>query len=188
MKNPFKKQIALLFLLTTCFVNSSQAGEAVAWLQREPKSFDECILQNMKGVTSDRAATFIRLACKEKFPNKQNQLFGEPYVPPQPIPFERLHPSLKVLSGKFTKNRHGLGVLRLHAQNNTRHACPEIRLFYEPSASKCSARPPDEMIKGPIGKVVSGSTDPKSQFFVDFDSSHILAHEICYIAYCYGYK
>jgi hypothetical protein len=33
-----------------------------------PNNYEECILENMKGVTSDQAAHAIRNACREKFP------------------------------------------------------------------------------------------------------------------------
>lgn len=34
----------------------------------EPRTFDDCILKNMKGVTSDHAAVLINRSCREKFP------------------------------------------------------------------------------------------------------------------------
>ena len=36
-----------------------------------PSDFNECILESMKGVTSDAAAHAIRRACWEKFPKKK---------------------------------------------------------------------------------------------------------------------
>lgn len=36
-----------------------------------PKDFGDCVLQNMKGVTSDTAAEIVRYECNEKF-NKRN--------------------------------------------------------------------------------------------------------------------
>ena len=33
-----------------------------------PKTFEDCILKNMRGITSDVAAVNIRSSCKEKFP------------------------------------------------------------------------------------------------------------------------
>lgn len=35
-----------------------------------PATFEDCILENMKGVTSDFAARAIQSACREKFPAK----------------------------------------------------------------------------------------------------------------------
>ncbi len=53
-------------LVFTCFSFVSES--ALAWSIFEPKSFDDCILKNMKGVTSDDAAVQIRVACMNKFP------------------------------------------------------------------------------------------------------------------------
>jgi hypothetical protein len=35
----------------------------------QPKSFDDCILKHMVGVTSDNAARLINQSCREKFPD-----------------------------------------------------------------------------------------------------------------------
>ena len=34
---------------------------------RKPESYEDCIVENMKGINSDVAAYSIRAACKEKF-------------------------------------------------------------------------------------------------------------------------
>lgn len=54
-----KKILVLLLLMVSnsCF----------AWGLFGPKDFDECILEHMKGVTSDSAARQIRRACRAKF-------------------------------------------------------------------------------------------------------------------------
>jgi len=52
----------ILILLIALFPCNGVAG----WLG--PSNYDECILQNMKGVTSERAATAIVGACRRKFP------------------------------------------------------------------------------------------------------------------------
>ena len=44
------------------------SNSCFAWSLLEPKDFDECILENMKGVTSDVAAHQIRKSCRSKFP------------------------------------------------------------------------------------------------------------------------
>jgi hypothetical protein len=49
----------------------TQAAEAQGSLDRlrgESRSFDECLLQNMRGVTSDEAARAISFACRNKHP------------------------------------------------------------------------------------------------------------------------
>ncbi len=38
-----------------------------------PSSFDDCVLESMKGVTSDIAARAIYQSCREKFPEKKVQ-------------------------------------------------------------------------------------------------------------------
>ena len=35
---------------------------------RDPNSYDDCVLESMKGVSSDVAAAAIRKACRAKFP------------------------------------------------------------------------------------------------------------------------
>ncbi|MCU7961181.1 MULTISPECIES: hypothetical protein [unclassified Shewanella] len=39
-----------------------------------PKNYDECILDGMKGVTSDKAAAFIAISCRNQFPSTINFL------------------------------------------------------------------------------------------------------------------
>lgn len=46
---------------------------AFAWNPFGPKNFEDCVLQNMKGVTSDAAAAHIRMACIKKFPRQPEQ-------------------------------------------------------------------------------------------------------------------
>lgn len=46
---------------------------AGAWNLFGPKNFDECVLENMKGVTSDTAATTIYAACDSKFSEKSEK-------------------------------------------------------------------------------------------------------------------
>lgn len=43
---------------------------ANAWNLFGPKNYDDCILEGMKGVTSDLAARNIMNSCREKFPSK----------------------------------------------------------------------------------------------------------------------
>lgn len=176
-------------IFATCFASSSEAGGILDWFQREPKNFDECILQNMRGVTSDKAAIFIRSACREKFP--EEKIFVPQPIPSKPrnLSLERLSPSLKVISTDWIKNNIGMQFLRVHAQNNTGSTCAEIRFYYEPTDSECTDKAADDLVKGPLGEVVSGTTTPKSQFFVIFPANQIIAPKrMCYIVYCYGYK
>ncbi len=54
---------SLVILLST----ESSAG----WFG--PSNQAECILESMKGVTSDRAATLVARSCREKFPDKPKE-------------------------------------------------------------------------------------------------------------------
>jgi hypothetical protein len=40
-----------------------------------PSNYEECILKNMKGVTSDKAVLEIRKACRAKFPRKVEEKY-----------------------------------------------------------------------------------------------------------------
>ena len=42
-----------------------------------PNNYEECILENMKGVTSDEAAREIKRACRSKFPHKTVKDFSD---------------------------------------------------------------------------------------------------------------
>ncbi|MGZ8946931.1 MAG: surface-adhesin E family protein [Methylococcaceae bacterium] len=53
--------LLLLFIPTSCF----------AWSLFEPKNIEDCILENMKGVSSDTAAQMIYKMCAEKFKDKE---------------------------------------------------------------------------------------------------------------------
>lgn len=46
-------------------------NSASAWTLFGPRSLEDCILENMKGVTSDDAALQIRVACMQKFPGDE---------------------------------------------------------------------------------------------------------------------
>jgi hypothetical protein len=61
--------IKILPIALTIFFST----DALAWSIFEPKNFDECILENMKGVTSDIAANAIGKSCAAKYPKKTEQ-------------------------------------------------------------------------------------------------------------------
>jgi len=48
------------------------SANTYAWSLFGPKTYEECILQNMKGVTSDSAALQIKSACAVKFSNEKD--------------------------------------------------------------------------------------------------------------------
>jgi len=62
MKN---RRILSVFVFACLFSSGTYAG----WLGG-PSDYDECILEGMKGVTSDVAARLIRQSCQKKFPQK----------------------------------------------------------------------------------------------------------------------
>ncbi len=58
------KKLTLLFLLMV-------SNSSFAWSVFGPKDYDECILQNMKGVNTDVGAKLINKSCSEKFKEKE---------------------------------------------------------------------------------------------------------------------
>ncbi|RZB30376.1 MAG: hypothetical protein SRB1_02656 [Desulfobacteraceae bacterium Eth-SRB1] len=56
------KQVLTVALCLALILVASQGG----WFG--PNDYDECILESMKGVTSDVAARLIRRSCRDKFP------------------------------------------------------------------------------------------------------------------------
>jgi hypothetical protein len=59
--------LAIRILISVISVFSTNAH---SWSPFGPNNFDDCIIQNMKGVTSNTAAAAIRMACRQKFPEK----------------------------------------------------------------------------------------------------------------------
>lgn len=51
-----------------------QSGISNAWTLFGPKDYDECILQGMRGVTSDTAAAHIARSCRAKFPAAEQEV------------------------------------------------------------------------------------------------------------------
>jgi hypothetical protein len=60
MKGPY---LTLILLTTLCLYLSA--------CDKEPETYDDCILQSMKGVQSDRAARAIEASCSEKTIHKR---------------------------------------------------------------------------------------------------------------------
>ena len=63
--------IRMLFILLTLLLPITSFG---GWFG-SPGDYEECILDAMKGVTSDKAAQEIKHACKKKFPAKRIVLY-----------------------------------------------------------------------------------------------------------------
>ncbi|WP_126445461.1 hypothetical protein [Sulfuricystis multivorans] len=57
-----------LNLLLLISLLSVPAASFAGWFG--PSNYDECILESMKGVTSDVAARMVARSCREKFPDK----------------------------------------------------------------------------------------------------------------------
>jgi len=53
--------MVMFFGLSDCF----------AWSLFGPRSYDDCILENMKGVTNKEASLQIQIACESKFPGDE---------------------------------------------------------------------------------------------------------------------
>jgi hypothetical protein len=56
-----KLTVLILYLVST---------NVFAWNILGPKNYDECILENMRGVTSDIGARLVEKSCREKFKEK----------------------------------------------------------------------------------------------------------------------
>lgn len=65
-----------------------------------PKNYEECILDNMKGITSNQAARLINKACREKFP-------------PTPNPFAQFDKETKGFDEIFGLERRNLNTEEL---------------------------------------------------------------------------
>ena len=63
-ENTLMSRLILCFAL--CLPLSFSASVNAGWF--EPDNFDDCILDNMKGVQAERAAASIYKACRSKFP------------------------------------------------------------------------------------------------------------------------
>ena len=86
---------------------------ANAWNPFGPNNFDDCIIQNMKGVTSDAAAASIRLSCQQKFPDKSkpNKIaeptrYGYPRLDIWDKPYN-YRVFNNITTGKFRNNNYG---------------------------------------------------------------------------------
>ncbi len=66
------------------------SAHAQWWNPLAPKTFEDCVLQGMKGVNSDQAANAVLLACQQKFPGQANSA---------PPPVEQSTPRLALFLG-----------------------------------------------------------------------------------------
>lgn len=73
--------IAVLILLISIPIEGANAqGGVMDWLRGGPRSYEECILRNMQGVTSDEAARSIRAACAARNYSTQPRAAVRPEV------------------------------------------------------------------------------------------------------------
>lgn len=77
-----RTQIFFLFFLLAIFSSYTHSD----WFGG-PNDYDECILENMKGVESNAAAYAIRKSCRKKFPEESN---SEKLVPLPPKVLEKI--------------------------------------------------------------------------------------------------
>jgi len=78
------RKFFLLFCLLLLSLTDRTAvaqGGVLGWFRGEPRNYEECILQNMRGVTSDSAASSIRTACR----NREYPDDGPPLAAPTDI-------------------------------------------------------------------------------------------------------
>ena len=79
------KKSSFIFLISFILIFNKPS---FAWSLFGPKDFDECVLQNMKGVTSDTAAQSIKLSCYSQFPQKEPEKCKTEWL--QPSEFSKL--------------------------------------------------------------------------------------------------
>ncbi len=68
-------RVLFIFVTTVLFPSCGAAG----WFG--PSTYEECILNNIKGAKSDHAAKLVAHACREKFPDKNPIIYVEDVLP-----------------------------------------------------------------------------------------------------------
>ncbi|BDD88014.1 hypothetical protein [Desulfofustis limnaeus] len=53
-------------------ISVGAAAAVFALWYSQPKSYEDCVLKNLKGVESEMAARLVHAACREKFPEPPN--------------------------------------------------------------------------------------------------------------------
>ena len=79
-----------------------QSAFAQWWNPLEPRNLEDCILQGMKGVTSDQAARAIERACRTKFGDKSVK------PPPSSIDCDVTWDGFSFKKGKPTKENQAI--------------------------------------------------------------------------------
>lgn len=121
------------------------SSHALAWSPFGPKTYEDCILQGMKGVTSDVAARTIQAACSEKFPNtstRESRLIrdctitysGGTFVSGRPLELAKYFavrfPNSTSLVYLPETMKHGKRARQLIVENKSiiREICPDIKI------------------------------------------------------------
>lgn len=122
-------------------------GSANAWGPFGPKNFNDCVLDGMKGVTSDLAAQMVYRACQQKFPDTAPNASsgyvsdcyatysGGTFVRGKPadmskylgISFQNTNSLIYVPSNMQSDEKKITSVIRQNAQT-IKKICPDIQL------------------------------------------------------------
>jgi hypothetical protein len=94
----------ITFILATIIFTFFSTSYAFAWSLFGPKSYEDCVINNMKGVSSDDAARAIRNACRKKFPpvEKKVLILPESELPRIESSIEDFRYPITSKSGKST--------------------------------------------------------------------------------------
>ena len=98
----FEKLLRASLLLTGMFIPAciTQAAQAQGFLDRlrgAPQNFEDCILQGMRGITSDEAARAIHAACRTRHPT----------MPPSRPPLMEVTHLAREFNGELIQNPNG---------------------------------------------------------------------------------
>ena len=126
-----------LSLLTPGILSTSAAGVL------GPKNYEDCILENMNGVTSNTAARAIMMACRTKFPEKKTPPPSSRKIP-KPLPLEKILPTK--ISTSHIQNVNLVGIERrkygdsveFTIYNRNKFAVSTIRVGADTESGKCS--------------------------------------------------
>ncbi len=135
------------FFLAACTL--STAISAGAWNPFGPNNYDDCIIQNMKGVTSDTAAVSIRLSCLQKFPDKltttnqkETTRFGNPRLDVWDRPYNsRVFSNITI--GRQKLNNYGGLEIPVTNKNEFNLAGIYIGIAANKKAGKCTIEKSD---------------------------------------------
>ena len=117
-----KKILVLLLLMVSTNV--------FAWSLFGPTNFDECLLENMKGVTSDQAAEAIEYACEVKFNTQEKQVECK----------LQEFTSSEMAKLQATGNVYNYGYFKGNVYNGSQKTIREILVIYKTSSKSESVK------------------------------------------------